>query len=61
MLLERYIPEGYDVSSESYFTVREISLFTLPGGDRCGTMVKVLCYKWEVAGSIPAGAIGIFH
>jgi len=30
-------------------------------GDRCNTVVKVLCYKSKVAGSIPAGVIGIFH
>jgi len=29
--------------------------------DRGGTVVKVLCYKSEVAASIPAGVIGIFH
>ena len=29
------------------------------GGDRGGTVVKVLCYK--VAGSIPDDIIGIFH
>jgi hypothetical protein len=26
-----------------------------------GTVIKVLCYKSEVAGSIPDGVIGIFH
>jgi len=30
-------------------------------GDRSSTEVKVLCYKRKVAGSIPAGVIGIFH
>ena len=30
-------------------------------GDRGGTVVKVLCYKWEGrAGSIPAGVSGFF-
>ena len=29
--------------------------------DRGGTVVKVLCYKSEVAGSIPDGVIGIFR
>ena len=35
--------------------------WTQPGGDRGGAVVRVLCYKSEVSGSIPAGAIGIFH
>jgi len=30
-------------------------------GDRGGTVVKVLCPSRKVAGSIPAGVIGIFH
>ena len=30
-------------------------------GDGRGTVVKVLCYKSKVAGSIPDGVIGIFH
>jgi hypothetical protein len=30
-------------------------------GDRGGTVVKVLCYKSRVAGSIPDGVTGIFH
>jgi len=29
--------------------------------DRGGTVVKILCDKSEVAGSIPNGVIGIFH
>ena len=29
-------------------------------GDRCSTVVKVLCYKSEVACSIPVGVIGYF-
>jgi len=30
-------------------------------GDRGSTVVKVLCYKRKVDGSIPDGVIGIFH
>jgi len=30
-------------------------------GDRGSTVVKVLGYKWEGAGSIPDGVIGTFH
>ena len=30
-------------------------------GDRGSTVVKVLCYKSKVAGSILAGVIGNFH
>ena len=29
-------------------------------GDRCGTVVKVLCYKLKVVSSIPAGVSGFF-
>jgi len=29
-------------------------------GDRGSTVLKILCYKSEVAGSIPAGVIGFF-
>ena len=34
---------------------------TVPDGKRGDTVVKMLCYKWKVAGSIPAGVIGIIH
>ena len=36
-------------------------MYLVPNGDRGSTVVKVLCYKSEVAGSISAGVIGIFH
>ena len=31
-----------------------------PSGDCGSTVVKVLCYKSKVTGSIPAGVIGFF-
>ena len=40
---------------------RLISLLFLVCEERGSTMVKVLCYKLEVAGSIPDSVIGIFH
>ena len=35
-------------------------LLSYRDGDRGSTVVKLLCYKSEVAGSIPAGVSGFF-
>ena len=41
--------------------LRILILYTSTSAHRSSTVVKVLCYKLEVAGSIPDGIIGIFH
>ena len=47
---------------DAQFFFMYVSLYSLhvSGGDRGGTVVKVLCYKSEGPGSIPVGVSGFF-
>ena len=71
--LEAPVHYGCQTMEKIYYCLRPVILYEM--GDRGGTVVKVLCYsgtavtQWlrccatirKVAGSIPAGVIGIFH